>query len=103
VLACRVIDAIWGDDVAALHRLMQKHPHLLHEMASGTEKHNGGPPMTYPNVRASLRKKLHPGYGEDSLREYRHVTPLSWGERYDHKAFVSKPAMQLIAERGGCE
>ena len=54
-----------------------------------------------PNVRASLRKQLHPGYGEDTLREYRDVTPLSWGERYHHKAFVSGPAMQLIAERGG--
>jgi hypothetical protein len=74
--------------------------------------HNGQPqvaPLTQllldygadPNVRASLRKKLHPGYGEDSLREYRDVTPLSWGERYHHKVFVSKPAMQLIAERGG--
>jgi hypothetical protein len=47
VLACRVIDAIWRDDVAALRRLVQKHPQLLHEMASGTEKHNWGPPMTY--------------------------------------------------------
>jgi hypothetical protein len=47
VLACRVIDAIWRDDVAALRRLMQKHPQLLHETASGTEKHNWGPPMTY--------------------------------------------------------
>src|SRR5262245_38914007 len=47
VLACRVIDAIWRDDVAALRRLVQKHPQLLHEMASGTEKHNWGPPLTY--------------------------------------------------------
>jgi hypothetical protein len=47
VLACRVIEAIWRDDVAALRRLMQKHPRSLHEMASGTEKHNWGPPMTY--------------------------------------------------------
>jgi hypothetical protein len=47
VLACRVIDAIWRDDVAGLRRLVQKFPHLLHEMASGTEKHNWGPPMTY--------------------------------------------------------
>ena len=54
-----------------------------------------------PNARASLRKKLHPGYGEDVLREYRDVTPLSWGTRFHHKLFVSEPAMRLIEERGG--
>jgi ankyrin repeat protein len=54
-----------------------------------------------PNVRASLRKQLHPGYGEDTMREYRDVTPLSWGERFHFKALVSEPAMRLIAERGG--
>lgn len=54
-----------------------------------------------PNVRASLRKQLHPGYGEDTLREYRDVTPLSWGERFHGKLFVSLPAMRLIAARGG--
>jgi hypothetical protein len=47
VHACRVIDAIWRDDVAALRRIMQKRPQLLHEMASGTERHNWDPPMTY--------------------------------------------------------
>lgn len=54
-----------------------------------------------PNVRASLRKQLHPGYGTDILREYRDVTPLSWGERFVHKKFVSEPAMRCIAGRGG--
>jgi ankyrin repeat protein len=54
-----------------------------------------------PNVRASLRKQLHPGYGEDTMHEYRDVTPLSWGERFHNKIFVSQPAMRLIAERGG--
>jgi hypothetical protein len=54
-----------------------------------------------PNVRASLRKKLHPGYGEDTLHEYHDVTPFSWGERFHSKIFVSRPAMRLIAERGG--
>ena len=47
VLACRVTDAILREDVVALRQLMLKHPHLLHEMACGTEKHNWGPPMTY--------------------------------------------------------
>ena len=74
--------------------------------------HRGGPyeaPFTAlllergadPNVRASLRKQLHPGYGDDVMREYRDVTPLSWGERFAHRKFVSEPAMQLIAAHGG--
>jgi hypothetical protein len=54
-----------------------------------------------PNARASLRKQLHPGYGADTLHEYRDVTPLAWGERFHNKLFVSEPAMRLIAERGG--
>lgn len=54
-----------------------------------------------PNVRASLRKQLHPGYGEDTLHEYRDVTALSWGERFHRQIFVSRPAMALIAAAGG--
>ncbi|MGQ0714145.1 MAG: ankyrin repeat domain-containing protein [Gemmatimonadaceae bacterium] len=53
-----------------------------------------------PNVRASLRKQLHPGYG-DWMHEYRDVTPLSWGERFHNQLFVSRAAMRLIAARGG--
>jgi hypothetical protein len=54
-----------------------------------------------PNARASLRKQLHPGYGADWMHEYRDVTPLSWGERFHNQIFVSRPAMELIAARGG--
>jgi hypothetical protein len=54
-----------------------------------------------PNVRASLRKELHPGYGPDTIHEYRDVTALSWGERFHRKVFVSAPALRLIVERGG--
>jgi hypothetical protein len=54
-----------------------------------------------PNALASLRKQLHPGYGEDTLHEYRDVTPLSWGERFHRKEFVSWAAMEVIRERGG--
>jgi hypothetical protein len=54
-----------------------------------------------PNVRASLRKQLHPGYDEHTLHEYRDVTPLSWGERFHRKELVSRASMQLIASRGG--
>ena len=60
-----------------------------------------------PNARASLRKKLHPGYSPrfdvDTLHEYRDVTPLSWGKRFHAKVFVSAPAMRMIEERGGRE
>jgi len=54
-----------------------------------------------PNVRASLRKELHPGYDMPGMREYRDVTPLSWGQRFHAPVFVSRAALRLIAERGG--
>ncbi len=60
-----------------------------------------------PNARASLRKRLHPGYGPrydvDTLYEYRDVTPLAWGRRFHAKVFVSEPALKLIEEHGGHE
>ena len=59
------------------------------------------------NLRASLRKQLHPGYGPKydvtSTYEYRDVTALSWGRQFHVKVFVSEPAMKLIEERGGVE
>jgi hypothetical protein len=56
------------------------------------------------NVRASLRKKLHPGYDpNDTLREYRDVTALSWGRRFHFRKLVSEPAMKLIEAAGGRE
>ena len=54
-----------------------------------------------PNARASLRKQLHPGYGEETMHEYRDVTPLGWGQQFHRKEFVSEPALRLIGERGG--
>ena len=59
-----------------------------------------------PNVRASLRKQLHPGYApkyDIALHEYRNITPLSWGRQFHAKVFVSEPAMKLIEEYGGRE
>lgn len=47
VQACKLIDAIWRDDVDAVRELVAKNPHLLYEMARGTEKCNWGPPMSY--------------------------------------------------------
>jgi hypothetical protein len=52
-----------------------------------------------PNVRASLRKQLHPGYGPDTLHEYRDVTPLGWGAAHN-RIFVSEPAMASSARLG---
>jgi hypothetical protein len=54
-----------------------------------------------PNVRASLRARLEEGHGGGPLREYRDVTPLGWGERYDGRIFVSREALRLIEARGG--
>ena len=60
-----------------------------------------------PNVRASLRKKLHPGYGPkydvETTYQYRDVTPLGWGRQFHAKDFVSEPAIKLIEEYGGEE
>jgi hypothetical protein len=60
-----------------------------------------------PNIRGSLRKQLHPGYGPkydvSKTYEYRDVTALSWGRRFHAKVFVSEPAMKLIEEYGGIE
>jgi hypothetical protein len=47
VIACRVIDASWSDDVEQLRPLVMKHLALLHEMARGTMTCNWGPPMSY--------------------------------------------------------
>lgn len=52
-----------------------------------------------PNVRASLRKQLHPGYGADTMHEYRNVTAAEWGEQFHSKVFVSEPAIALIRAR----
>ncbi len=57
-----------------------------------------------PNVRASLRKKLHPGYDPGApLREYRDVTALGWGRRFHFGMLVSAPAMKLIEVASGVE
>lgn len=56
------------------------------------------------HVRCSLRKQLHPGYGDDEvLREFRDVTPLSWGRRFHRKEFVNTAALALIEAAGGRE
>jgi hypothetical protein len=47
VLSCRLIDAIWKDDVDVVRELVLKDPRLLHDNARGTERCNWGPPMSY--------------------------------------------------------
>ena len=56
-----------------------------------------------PNARASICKQLH-FVPDETMHEYRDVTAWGWGEQFHGQRFhdwVSKPAMQLIAERGG--
>jgi hypothetical protein len=54
-----------------------------------------------PNVRASIRAGLEEGHGGGAPREYRHVTPLGWGEQYQTRIFVSKASLRLIETGGG--
>jgi hypothetical protein len=52
------------------------------------------------NVRASLRKRIR--FAEDdTVHEYRHVTPLSWGENFHDPGWVNRDVMALIVERKG--
>ena len=53
-----------------------------------------------PNRRASLRKRLR-FVDDETMHEYRGVSSLGWGERFHDQGFVSRPAMRLIASRGG--
>ena len=55
-----------------------------------------------PNVRASLRKRLR-FVADESMHEYRDVTPMTWGQRFHDRDWVSKPVIRLIAERGGLD
>ncbi|WP_058188211.1 ankyrin repeat domain-containing protein [Terracidiphilus gabretensis] len=54
-----------------------------------------------PNVRASLRKELHPGYEIPGMRVYRNVTPRGWGEQFHFQKLVNRAALELIATHGG--
>jgi len=46
VLACKLIDAIWRDDLETVRSIIEKNPQLLHENA-GIRNSNWGPPMSY--------------------------------------------------------
>lgn len=53
-----------------------------------------------PNARASLRKQLQ-DTADNTMHEYRNVTPLTWGQQFHDREWVSPSAMQLIADRIG--
>lgn len=52
------------------------------------------------NARASIRR-LFEHDGNKLWKEFRELTPLSWGDVYPDKNLVSQPAMRMIEERGG--
>ena len=66
-----------------------------------------------PNVRASIRMRLGEGHGDTRVREFRDVTPLSWGRRFSlervptdkHREilFVNADAMRVLEAHGGHE
>jgi hypothetical protein len=47
VLACRLIDSIWRDDLDAVQEMVLANPKLLAENARGAQQCNWGPPMSY--------------------------------------------------------
>ena len=52
------------------------------------------------NPRVSIRKAIR--FVEDeSVHEFKDVTPLSYGEAFHYPQWVNRKAMELIAERGG--
>ena len=64
-----------------------------------------------PNMRASIRMRLGEGHGDTRVREFRDVTPLSWGRRFSleqvptdkHREilFVNAEAMRVLEAHGG--
>ena len=66
-----------------------------------------------PNIRASIRMRLGEGHGDTRVREFRDVTPLSWGRRFSleqvpsdkHREilFVNAEAMRVLEAHGGHE
>lgn len=60
VQACKLIDAIWEDDVDTVAKIISRNPRLVHESALITER-NWGPPLSYAaNLgRDDIIKLLH--------------------------------------------
>ncbi|MGH9735462.1 MAG: ankyrin repeat domain-containing protein [Candidatus Acidiferrales bacterium] len=53
-----------------------------------------------PNARASPRKQLR-FVADDTMHEYRDVTPLTWGQQFHDQDWVSPSVVKLIVERLG--
>jgi hypothetical protein len=49
-----------------------------------------------PHVRVSIRKQLS---DDETMHEYRNVTPIEWGSQFHSDAFVDKEAMEVIRTR----
>ena len=48
-----------------------------------------------PNVRVSIRKQLR-DWDDESMHEYRDVTPLSYGQSFHAQRFVDPTVLQLL-------
>lgn len=53
----------------------------------------------YVKARASLRKRLR-FVKDETMHEYRDVTPRTWGERFHDQDWVNPAAMKMLAEAG---
>ena len=53
-----------------------------------------------PNSKASLRKVLK-YTDEESVHEFRDVTPLAYGDQFHGRGWVNGAAMEVIREFGG--
>jgi hypothetical protein len=54
------------------------------------------------NVRASLKKRLR-FVADETMHEYRDVTPLGWGLRFHDQDWVSRPVLDLLRRHGARE
>ena len=52
-----------------------------------------------PGARASIRMRLGAGHGDTRLREFRDVTPLSWGRRFAEQPSAEGHPEQLFVNR----
>ena len=69
VLACELIDAIWGGEIGIVRGLIEKHPSLLRENARGTAQCNWGRALSYAaNVGQDEIVKMLIGFGADDIQ-----------------------------------
>lgn len=84
--------ALFGCVISQPYRVGRGQPTRLTELLLS---HGAG-----VNVRASVRKEFR--FVEDeTLHEYRNVTPRGLGEKFHDQGWVNKPALNLIIQAGG--